>query len=545
MLKSMNYKNIVFCLLMLGGVSCNFLEEDPKGYITENDLPQTYEGALSLAMAPYENWVSGGNLFGRWFYLWELGTDDMSSQERPEISGPNANYLLHTANPDEYFYYNGIWGPLWKGVADCNNAMDKIQKMDGEITDEEKEEIIGELKTNRALYYYFLVRMFGDLPKVTQPMNLLSNLGEIPRSDAMEIYNEIIIPDLKDAIEVLPESYGTSYAGRFTKTSANVLLAEVYLTMAGWRYTSAGQLLKGDSELYRYAMAYADSAINNNGGFEIFTENEEYENPFEQPWRQHFSKESLIEFGNLSGLGKGAQAEGLQLVAETMDHGAGKFWGGNPKKFHGSATGMYIPTPDLFRAFEEGDKRKDFSMLVKAVDAKGDTCYSPPIYHKLCDPFIYRGEPGFQAADGDINIVLYRIADALLIFAEASNEVNGPTAKAVEQINKLRRRGGLTDLSTSMTKDQFREIIWKERRVETNGEGKRKFDLVRTNRLKQLADARDIYYSSSDNPEYANGQKDDILINTICLPYPQHEYIWPIPRPDMLLHDNWKQNYGY
>ncbi|NME70217.1 RagB/SusD family nutrient uptake outer membrane protein [Flammeovirga aprica] len=567
-------KSLVLGLITLGLVGCeSFLEEDPRGYITKDDIPTTYQGAIMLASAPYENWVSGGNLYGRWFMMWETGTDDQSAQTF--LSPPMDTYLLHNANPDEQFYYSGIWAPLWKGVADCNNALDVIQQMpsiddkdnvidwdeddqtisddtkdvifNSRITKSQQEAVIAEVKVLRALYYYHLVRMFGDLPLVTVPMNKLSNLGSIERSDVMDIYNEVIIRDLEEAIPHLYHFHSSSFKGRFTKASAYVLLADVYLTLAGKRYSSQGVPLSGDSKYYPLAMSMADSAINNQGGFELCTTpSAEYPNPYGQPWRQSFSKESLIEFGNLSGFGIGGQGEGLMVVQEAMMGGGSQFWGVNVKQFHGSASGYYLPTPDLFRAFEEGDLRKEFGMLVKSADAEGDTCYSIPLYHKLLDPVIYRGETGFQRADGNINIVLYRIADAKLIYAEASNEVNGPTARAIDEINQLRNRAGLEDLPASMTKDEFRERIWQERRVELHGEGKRKFDLVRTDRLKILSDSRDLYYSSSDNPEWkSNSGKDNILVNYICLPYPQHEAIWPIPRPEMALHPNWKQNYGY
>ncbi|WP_044210662.1 RagB/SusD family nutrient uptake outer membrane protein [Flammeovirga sp. OC4] len=584
------YKTLLFLFFSLGIISCDsFLEEDPKGFVLESDIPNTYEGAVSLVAAPYENWVSRSNLYGRWFLMWETGTDDQST--RDNLARPMDTYLLHKANPDEPFYYTGIWAPLWKGVADCNNSIEVIHQMqtleeelvqllkeedekdppnydglteeqiqileekrifklllkvEGMVTDTEKKEIIAELKVLRALYYYHLVRMFGDVPKITLPMNQFSALETVDRADVMEVYEDIIVRDLTEAIEYLPETYSSAYKGRFTRTSAFVILADVYLTMAGWRYTSNGQLLRGEHKYYSLAMAAADSVLQNRAGYEIFTQSETYDNPFEQPWRQFFSKESLVEFGNLSGFGNGANGEGLIVTSEAMMNQTVNFWGVNLKSFHGGGAGTFIPTPDLYKSFEEGDLRREFSMLTKGVDASGDSCYNIPLFHKLLDPVIYKGQPGFQRADGNINIILYRVADAMLIYAEASNEVNGPTIKAYDQVNQLRRRAGLADLPTGMTKDEFRKQIWKERRAEFNAEGKRKFDLVRTNRLKQLADATDFYYSSSDNPEWkASSPKEDMQVTYIPLPYPIHEYIWPIPRPEMALHPNWKQNYGY
>lgn len=546
-----NYIITYIFLSLLGLSSCDFLEEDPKGYIIEENLPQDYDGALALVIAPYENWVSGANLYGRWFPFWETGTDDQTGSAGLNAGSPVNTYLFHQVNPDEQFYYTGVWVPLWKGVADCNNAIDLIQQMDSTaLTDIEEKQLLAEARMNRALYYYHLVRMFGDMPKLTKPSNRLSELVEIPRVDVTEIYQDIIIEDLLYAKTNLPLTHAISYAGRYTRTAAYTLLADVYLTMAGWRYTSQGFLVKGDKEYYQEAMAWADSAIHNEEGFGIITANDVVEgvNPFGEPWREPFSKESLVEFGNLSGLGRGQANEGLAVVQGAMSHAKiTEFWGQNLQKFAGSAEGAYVPTPDLYHAFEEGDLRKDFSMLTYSKGSDGVERYSIPLFHKMLDPVIYNGDPGFQGADGNTNVILYRMADAMLIYAEASNEVNGPNQLAMDQINLLRDRAGLEALEYgALSQDEFRELIWKERRVELNGEGKRKFDLVRINRLKQLSDNRDIYYNSSDNPNWKGSEaKEDILVTQPSISYPLHEYLWPIPRPELLLNSNWEQNSGY
>ncbi|MBB3696516.1 RagB/SusD family nutrient uptake outer membrane protein [Flammeovirga yaeyamensis] len=550
----MNYQKYIYIALItllscLSGCSV-FLKEDPKGYLTEQDFPHTYEGAVSLALAPYENWVNGGFIYGRFFLLWDSGTDDMSPIGRANdpIIRP---FVLHNLTSDEQFSYTAVWTPLWKGVADCNRAIDIISRMEvGDITPEQKTEVIGEIRVQRALYYYHLVRMWGDLPFVDRPLNQMNELenDKIERVSALKIYEDLIIPDLEYGYEYCPDFYPSSFAGRMTKTSAAVLLSDVCLTMAGWRYTSQGNLLKGDNAYLKLAEEWALKALNNKGGFDLYTVDDTNQGDAAWlPWRNPFSKESVVEFGNMSGFGTGQQGEGLTVVTDAMFLGGTDFWGINVPQYEGAARGLYIPTPDLWRAFEEGDQRKTHTMLIKTLKANGDSAYSIPLYHKLLDPKIYKGESGFQHSDGDNNIVLYRIADAILNYAEASNEINGPTAEAIFQINRLRTRAGLTALVASdLDQDSFRDAIWQERRVELNGEGKRKFDLIRTNRLKQLADGRDLYYHSSDNPEWkGNGERENILINFVCLPYPQHEYLWPIPRPEMTLHPNWKQNYGY
>ncbi|NME68724.1 RagB/SusD family nutrient uptake outer membrane protein [Flammeovirga aprica] len=520
--------------------SCsNFLVEDPKNLITEDEIPQTAEGAQMLTLAPYENWVEGTNLYARFIPLWDVGTDDMSASFN--LGSIVDTYVLHKVSSSQPFMYSGVWTPLWRGVADCNKGMELISKMDA-VDPNIRSSHIAELKVMRALYYYHLVRMFGDVPSVTKSTNKLSEITSISRVNALEIYHTIIIPDLKEALEDLPESYSSEFKGRMTKTSANVILSEVYLTLAGWRKTTEGNMVLGLATNYDSAMVYAEKAIHNNGGFDIFEQGDGETPACGMPWRNRFSKESVVEFGNISGVN-----EGLYLVTESNMGSNSLFWGVRGPSFNGAQRGWYIPTPDLYRAFEEDDQRREWSMLTKTTMANGETGFSNPLFHKWCDPNLYRGVDGALNHDGNINIVLYRIADAMLIYAEASNEVNaGPTAEAYAQLNRLRERAGLLPLAEGLSYEEFREAVWKERRVELNGEVKRKFDLVRTNRLKEKSDARVIYYHSSDNPEWPlNVEKDSILVTYEPYPYPRHEYIWPIPIEELTMNNSWKQNSGY
>ncbi|NLR93627.1 RagB/SusD family nutrient uptake outer membrane protein [Flammeovirga agarivorans] len=523
--------------------SCqNFLKEDPKNLITEKDIPQTVEGARTLAYSTYDNWVEGTGLYSRWMYMWDVGTDDMSSFHF--LQSIVDTYVLHNVSSQEPFMYQGIWTPLWSGVAKCNKALEVIEQMSIPEEDQvELEAIIGEIRTMRALYFYHLVRMWGDVPYVDETLNKLSDITEIERSPVQEIYEGIIIPDLEAAIEVLPNSYSNEMLGRVSKASAQVILAEVYLTMAGWRKDATGTMVKGNSEYYKNAMDAAYAVINNEGGYDIITQGIGDSPAYAMPWENSFSTESLVEFGAMAG-----GTDGLYVVTESAVNSNNLFWGqGQLQQFNGAKRGWYVPTPDLFRAFEEGDQRKDFGMLTKTIMANGLEGFSNPVFRKWSDPRIYKGVDGALNHDGDINLILYRVADALLIYAEAANEVNGgPTADAYTQINRLRNRAGLENLQEGLSQEDFRLAVWQERRVELHGECKRKFDLVRQNRLKEMADNRDVYYTSADNPEWKlNVERDSILVTYEPVPYPRHEYIWPIPAEELTLNANWDQNSGY
>src|SRR5690606_30040452 len=159
----------------------------------------------------------------------------------------------------------------------------------------------------------------------------------------------------------------------------------------------------------------------------------------------------------------------------------------NELKFRGAppGQGQQIPTPDLYDASEDGDERI-WSIMTRYDVSPGVTYVCQPTFRKFIDIAFYLGEEGTSFQYTNSNIILYRYADALLIYAEAQNEADGaPNADAYAAINALRNRAGLSDLTAGLSQADFRTAVWQERRVELNAEFKRKFDLIRTNRLVQ------------------------------------------------------------
>ncbi|NME70138.1 RagB/SusD family nutrient uptake outer membrane protein [Flammeovirga aprica] len=561
------------CLMTLAGCR-DFLEEETKGLLSEEQIPQNLEGAQALAFAPYQIWVEGATLYGRWLHLWELGTDDMSATSSRKPDGMIADHVRRQVNPNDARIYGDIWVPLWKGIEDCNKAIELIQKIEPVeidttgiephqinqykqieatlITEERKKALIGEVRTMRALNYYYLVRMWGDVPFVTKSQNKFSEMEMQPRVDVDSIYSTLIEEDLKYAISVLPETYPDNFRGRMTKSSANVILADVYLTRASWRKTAAGPLVKGDPVYYDSAMKYSLDVIENTAGFRL----EEQEMIIDGdtvpaygiPWVMPFSNESLVEFGSKAGI----LGEAIPLTEyASSNHKTDAFWRGKAQGQNmRGGSGWYMPTPDLFLSFEPGDLRRKWGMLTKSKMYDGGMGYSAPMFHKMVSPNRYKRrqtESGYTSNDDDLHFVMYRVADAMLIYAEAANEVyGGPTGMAYEQINRLRSRAGLPDLYPNKSQNEFRASVWEERRAELHGECKRKFDLVRTNRLKQKAGNRENFYYTNSNPDL-EAELGTSVYSTTQDPvvYPEHEYLWPISLNELSIHPHWTQNSGY
>src|SRR5699024_11969894 len=116
------------------------------------------------------------------------------------------------------------------------------------------------------------------------------------------------------------------------------------------------------------------------------------------------------------------------------------------------------------------------------IDADQDTTYNTDgtrsgyVFRKFV-----RNYPGMESSQGDYSFPVMRLADVYLMYAEATNEVNGPQPDAIEYVNRVRHRGNLPPLAADKTasKDDFFDAIEQERIVELVGEGHRSFDLRR------------------------------------------------------------------
>jgi hypothetical protein len=154
--------------------------------------------------------------------------------------------------------------------------------------------------------------------------------------------------------------------------------------------------------------------------------------------------------------------------------------------------------PTYLYLFDSTDRRRDVTIAPYFVGADGATKIGQPItsivdgkYRRdwISNPTV---SPTSQVQYFSLKWQILRYSDVLLMFAEAENEINGPTSAAYNAINMVRRRGfGVTlntpsasvDLATGLNKSQFFAALVRERALELGGEGVRKYDLIRWNLL--------------------------------------------------------------
>lgn len=453
----LKYNLIAIALLGFSFSSCSdFLEQNPQTDLSENDFYKTADDILSAVNGAYSS-LQEGDIYGNWYVFGEIPSDNTRNQ----LSGS-----VTTQNEFDQFYIdtqNSMIANFWKAAYKVINRTNTILgRIDGiEINTELANRYKLECKFIRALMYFNLVRVYGDVPLVLKEISI-SESYDILREPKENVYNQIIA-DLKEAQD-LPVSYSTAEDGRATQGAAKALLANVYMTLH--KYAEAETILAEIINSERYSLLE-----NTPGSLNI----DGYKNVFSPV--NHNSKEGIFEIQFL----KGGYGEGSNYANNFAPENSGT----NVVAVGGTG-GNNIPEMDIYNAYEEGDLRRDFSMSLGYYDNRKNNEWVESRY--VCK---FMDVP-YQNNDASNNYPVIRYADVILMYAEALNQ-NGKTAEACKYLNMTRRRGfgyqttetSPVDLQTT-DKAQFALMVEQERRVELAFENHRWFDLIRTGRAVEV-----------------------------------------------------------
>ena len=453
----LKYNLIAIALLGFSFSSCSdFLEQNPQTDLSENDFYKTADDILSAVNGAYSS-LQEGDIYGNWYVFGEIPSDNTRNQ----LSGS-----VTTQNEFDQFYIdtqNSMIANFWKAAYKVINRTNTILgRIDGiEINTELANRYKLECKFIRALMYFNLVRVYGDVPLVLKEISI-SESSDILREPKENVYNQIIA-DLKEAQD-LPVSYSTAEDGRATQGAAKALLANVYMTLH--KYAEAETILAEIINSGRYSLLE-----NTPGSLNI----DGYKNVFSPV--NHNSKEGIFEIQFL----KGGYGEGSNYANNFAPENSGT----NVVAVGGTG-GNNIPEMDIYNAYEEGDLRRDFSMSLGYYDNRKNNEWVESRY--VCK---FMDVP-YQNNDASNNYPVIRYADVILMYAEALNQ-NGKTAEACKYLNMTRRRGfgyqttetSPVDLQTT-DKAQFALMVEQERRVELAFENHRWFDLIRTGRAVEV-----------------------------------------------------------
>jgi len=472
----------LFAILMIASSCRKQLELEPHKIYYEN-FYQSAEDALSAVNAVYD--VLGHvNMYNSSLWLiQDIASDDCNA--RATLNDPNLKEFQSYSIGSTNNYLAGIWQASYLGISRANIVLDKVPAIDMDTVLQTR--ILGEAYFLRALFYFNMVRLYGDVPLVLKPTS--ANLTEeelFPARTARDKVYEQITEDLNMAAEMLPASYGqNSDKGRATRGAVLGVLSKVYLTQKEWSDARTVAQIVLESGTYSLWPDYTDNF------------KEAKVNGIESVFEVQFYSKITTENSRIV-------ISGLPSLPAVFPAGVA----------------IMLPTDDLLDDFEEGDYRK----VATFFNAYWNYTFDFHIW-KHWDQDAY--EPDETGQSG-ANFQLMRYAEVLLIFAESENEINGPTGAAYDAINQVRERARngnpdvLPDLQ-GLSQDQFREAVLKERRHEFVNEGQRWYDLVRTGNL--------IEFVKRAKGTQANPQP--------------HNYIFPVPQREIDLNSKLTQNPGY
>ena len=502
--------SITLCGALLVGAGCSdFLDEQDPSNLTPESFYTTAKHADAAIAAVYADARFYGNGAGIFSSNWQLleaptGTTTTETAQNSDLN--NLYSLSYDGNTGHVINW---WAGVYRVIANANLVIANVPKIT--MDEAHKTRVLGEARFLRAWAYFYAVRLWGDVPLILEPQTATSP-NFFPTREAQEtVYNQIV-EDLQVA-----ESAGlpwTDPTGRVSQAAAKSLLAKVYLTMAGY------PLQKG-AEYYTLAANKAKEVIDNAGTINLFPTYRDVHDPTKKNTVEHIFS--------------------LQYNADVAENPMGNMYPNfKPVTYRGpSGTGSTIPTVDFYNSYEPGDLR--------AVDQEGwfyTTYYTngDGAPFALGAPYIFKhfnvianGTAGTKGtAKDNLNVPMIRFAEVLLIYAEAQNEVSGPTQEAWDALKRIRDRAQLaTPALATFTKESFREAVWKERWHELAFEGITWFDMVRL---------RKVYNHQTDAFDDFVGH---VNLNSNQALQEKH-LLFPIPRPELVNNPNLRpQNPGY
>ena len=443
-------KNILLSILLFGSlVSCHDLEEEPP-FIQASEFYKTQADAIAAVTAVYSHLshdVGNGTDFGLYQRQLHLTTDMISDDANAGAGATNQNVLAlgavtFTSTNDRI---EKTWRQHYAAINRANVAIDNISKID--FDEKLRSRLVAETKFIRALLYFNLVRLWGDVPLILTGTNSINNDFLVKRTPADEVYAQIL-KDLTEAETegVLPRNYSGSDVGRVTQGAVKTLLAKVYLTRQQWQLAA------------EKAKEVQDAAF----GYSLFPNFADVFNVATKNGPEHIF--SIQYKSNSNG-----NANNMGILAAPNSSIVPGFLGNEAD----------LPQPGLYELFKPTDKRRDVTFFTSLVSpANGQVYTFKPHFGKYFDRSVIN-----RPSESGINFPVLRFSDALLMYAEALNEQAGPTPEAYQAINKVRQRAGLPELTPNLAQSQFRDSLYLERRLEFVHEDQRWFDLLRTRRL--------------------------------------------------------------
>lgn len=395
---------------------------------------------------------------------------------------------------------NNRWKHCYEGIGRCNTLLEKV--IDIPMKEDKRTQMIAEAKFLRALYYSLLINYYGDVPLILEAPKLEHK--EIPRTAKATVFTQII-KDLDDAGSVLPVN--ASIAGKPTKGAALSLKTREYIYHG--KIAEAAATAKEVMDMHKYSLFPDYRALfmpeNENNQEVIFDVQYLYPNychSFDLINRQYNTNAPLRDLVDAYLMNDGSK------ITESTLYDPAKYWENRDPRFR-----MTLVWP--------GSKYMGKTVTNTQFAQSGYTIKKYGLY----DEDNEYNAVILNSSESDINYIVIRYADILLMYAEAKMELNEIDQSVYDAVNQVRTRVGMPEIqSVDPTlptyvamgdQAKMREVIRLERRIEFAGEGFYYMDILRW-RIAHIVNNGPIY-------TYNYTQKLVRKFNE------NRDYLWPVP----------------
>lgn len=495
---STKIRNIVATLAILGGSATIFTScEDTL------DMPSYTKDDVEFAFANENNadmFVQGiyRGLVHEEFYR-QANTGEMTTMAAEDDFIGSKHYVSNYAyDPTVPYVFSTTYGEAYKKIESCNISLYRLGKM--EETDKVKA-LKAEVVALRAFLYFNLIRLFGDVPFITEPLEIKDiNDPDViypKRYDRDKIY-DYVIDEMVATMEDLPWYSECGYTERINRNSACGLLARICLHAAGYSLrwnletndpASLHMGTREDQARIRQLYEIADKALadviatgqnsliqaqNGMSGFQFLFFN------FDQ---RNFGAVAPEMMWSLARLGDNVGSTTLGVYVGTP--------GGSTYAIYGQRKALQLKLPTYYVSFDENDTRRDvtccdYNPRTLGNNTESEVANAGTTYSTICSGkyrIAWQVAPN-AAAERNVNIPMMRYSDVLLMYAETQNYLNnGPTGAAISALQQVRDRAGIGSMAIPSGKDAFQDALLQERMWELSDEFLLRTDLVRMNLL--------------------------------------------------------------
>jgi len=567
-------KNILLSMIFVGVLvisSCtDFLKEDPR-----NTLPaetffssrQMVEGAVNnLYRLGPNNWANPGVYNGSNLMMggWAAGLFDNLNYKGQELYIQYVQkFEINGSNSDTKM--GDIFNQPYQAIARANGVINFVPNMDlvaSSMTEAQRNTFVAEAKFFRAQNYLWLVKHFGDVPMVLVPQNATDDL-KLPRDDAKKIYEQVIIPDLLEAIKILPVSTQYGRGMRITAPVASAYLIDAYVQMTGFPIKDASKwaLAAAEAKKFLPGGAYASlySLLQNEDFAELSAYNKLRSVNVHTASPGGRKTTNCPEFIYITEYHPGISNAGFNANAYPMQVGA---LGSSECKVT-LTNNAYKPMPRLLSMYDTITVRdlrlKERQFFTNYFDrANGSRLYNPP--DNTPSPYFFYDWGGVKVENtSGRHFAIYRLAEMYLFAAEAIAQAEGVTDQAIDALATIRARAyewGYTNEEieskkpkadvvaalTGLSKEKFIEEVWLEIYRELVFEFKQ-WNLIQRTRLYPKTNPMDASIPvgtaqfvdiTTVGTDFSAGKK--FTLNNL---------LWPFPLTQVQRNPNLTQNPGY